>query len=112
MEYNLRASCFAALCTMLGVEHLTPTAYHPQSNVIVEQVESYDRHTTTEVCCREPEELRHMHATFNVRIQQADMQVHKYNPFRLVLLSHRHGPTTVSQPRLLTFDSYVNTEPR
>lgn len=48
------------------------------SNNLANQMEqSYNSHATKALCCQEPEELEHIRATFNLRMQSACAQVHK-----------------------------------
>lgn len=65
-EAQFPSRSFATLCTMLGVRHLTTTAFHPQSSEQVETVQKYDSHSTATLCCREPGEPRQVLETLDI----------------------------------------------
>lgn len=67
---------------------------------------------TAELRCREPEGLRHIHATFNIRIQRAGAQVNKYNPLQSCVIAASPRLKMVSQPSALTSDRYVDIDTR
>lgn len=103
---------FEMLCTMLGVKHLTTSAYQPQGN---DQAELYNCtivKALRQYIVKKLERLGQICESLPYTYSTQKSKLANLIAFNLVILRHPPRQTIVSQLRSLTTSSYVEKDPR
>lgn len=100
---------FAMQCTVLGLKHLTTTAYYPHMNELVKR---YNRTVVTGLRNYVVENQKDWYTHVQQLAYAYNAQMKKYSNMTLlsfVLLRHPSKPTKVPKSSAKTTDSYVHT---
>lgn len=106
---QIKCKLFATFCTMLGVEHLTTTAYLALSNM---QVKTYNRLILIRLGHNGAKNQEDWDEFVQPLTYANNTDIHnstRTSPSSLVLNRHPHETITVRRPGAITRDTYVET---